>query len=141
MSNAIRPTFELACKLKSLGTQSRTDESNARHVAARPVEALNEAGLDRIERADEHDGNSRGCSLRRERCGRRKRRNQTDLLFYQFGRERRQSIILAVRQALCDRDVAVDDLAGFAQSLAKRCDPFGRNLRGQAAEESDDSAP
>ena len=47
----------------------------------------------------------------------------------QFRRQRRQSLVLAMRPAVLDRDVLPLDIAGFAQALAKRLQKPAVQLR------------
>jgi hypothetical protein len=128
---------EFARELKSLRAETRTDESYACDIAARPVETGDKAGLDRIEGPDEHNGNCRGRRLRGECCGRRQRRDHVYLSGHEFGCKCGQSIVLAFCQARLNHNVPTRDVARFAQSLAERRDPLGGHGRRRAAEKSD----
>jgi len=55
----------------------------------------------------------------------------------QFGRQRRQAIVLLLRPTIFDRDIASLDVAGFAQAMEERAQPAGVPLRGRAAEKPD----
>ena len=92
---------------------------HARDVAARPVQAGDEAKLDRVGAQFEDDRNSRGRRLCRERRRSAGRGNHGHLTMNQIGHHRRQPITLILRPAVFDRDVLALDVAGFAQPLAK----------------------
>ena len=71
---------EPLCRQRSAG------KDNARNIAARPVEACDQAGSDRIGTNDEDDRDCRGCGfacLRRRRAG---GHDRGDLLANEIGR-------------------------------------------------------
>jgi hypothetical protein len=93
---------------------------NPGHVAARLVEPVDEAELDRIAAAREYDGDRR-----RRRLGRQRRRI-TPARHYdgnaavdQLGRQGGKPIVATLRPAEFDRDVLALDVAGFLQTLAE----------------------
>ena len=102
---------QLAQELEPLGRKLRGDEGDTRDVAARPVEAGDEAELDRIGAEREDDGYRRGRRLGRERRpGAAAGNNHRYLAANQIGRQRRQPIRFVVGPAVFDRDVlALDD--------------------------------
>ena len=127
---------ELVQQLQSLRREQIGEESDARDIAARPVEARDKSVLDRVAAETEDD---------RDRCGRRlgrERRDRSDcgdhghLTADQIGRQRRQPIILPIGRAEFDRHVPALDEAGFAQALAE-CGQCLRAPRGRGVEEPD----
>ena len=117
--NCCRLGHELAQQLQSLRPQHGVEKDHARDVAARPVEAGDEAVLDRVAPGREDDRYRRGCGLGRERRiavpddhGHRPAN--------QFSHQSRQSIRAIFRRAKFDRDVLALDEAGFLQALAER---------------------
>ena len=93
---------------------------------------------DRVAADREDDRNRRGRRLCRQ-C----RRSTADgddhahLTADQIGRQRRQSIVLALRPAIFDRHILALDIAGFFQALAERGQRCGVLVRRYAAEEPD----
>jgi hypothetical protein len=71
-------------------------------IGARPIEAVDEAGPDRIEGPDENNRNCRGRRLRGECRRRRQRRDQVRPLGHEIGCK---SIVMALGLAILDRDV------------------------------------
>jgi hypothetical protein len=64
-------------------------------------------------------------------------RNHGHLTMNQFGREHGQSIVLALRPAVFDRDVLAFDEACFLQALSERGHKIGRVGERRVAEEPD----
>ena len=94
---------------------------------------------DRVDRYLEDDRNRRGRRLcRQRRRSAAGRGNHGHLTANQIGRQRRQSIVLAVRPAIFDRDVLALDIAGFASGPGgTRADGMRVRVRRCAAEEPD----
>src|SRR5262249_43538954 len=91
-------------------------------VAARPTEACDQTGLDRVTAEAEDDGNRSGRGFGCERRGDATHRcDDSHWAAYKIGRQFRQSIKVIVRPAVFDRDVAALGVAGFAQAFAERC--------------------
>jgi len=89
-------------------------------VAARPVEAGDQADLHGVGANAEDNGNRRCRRLGRERRGGAARcHDDSHALANQLGRQRRQAIILALRPAIFDRDILTFDVTGFTQPLAE----------------------
>src|SRR5215475_14201693 len=89
-------------------------------VAAWPVEAGDEAELDRVVAGTEDDRNGRGCCFGSERRLRAPcRGDDGDVTVNQIGRERRQPIELVLRPAKFDRDVVAVDEPGFLQAVTE----------------------
>ena len=87
-------------------------------VAARPIEAGNQADFHRVSANDEDDGNRRRRRLGRERRGGAARRHDdSHAPADQLGRQRRQAIILALGPAIFDRYVLTLDVTDFTQPL------------------------
>jgi len=80
---------------------------------------LEVAGGDRIEAHHEYDRNGCGrnfCSVRSRWSG---SNNDVDWALHQLGRLRWQTIILTIREAVLDHDVATLNISGFFQPPAK----------------------
>ena len=111
-------------------------KTHARDVAARPVEAGDEAVPDRVAPGREDDRHRRGCGLGRER-----RNGVPDDHGHrpanQIGHQSRQPIKLIFRRAIFDRDVLALDEACFLQALAERGHEVRRVGERRAAEKSD----
>lgn len=90
-----------------------------RNVAARPAKARDETELDRVGARFKYDWNSRGCRLCRKRRRGAGRSNHRYLATHQIGRHRRQPVVLPLRPAVLDRNIAVIDVTGLAQTFQK----------------------
>ena len=96
-------------------------KGNSRHVAAGTCHAGNEAGLDGVETAGEDDRDCCGCRL--GRLGRNTAATCNDdrhLTAHQISRQRWQSIVMPLRPAVFDRDVATLDKARLVEALVER---------------------
>jgi hypothetical protein len=92
---------------------------HARDVAAWPVQTGDEAELDRIGAGFEHDRNGRGRRLRRQCRRGAGSGNYRDVTLNQIGRQRRQPVILALRPAVFDCNVAAIDVTGLTEPFDK----------------------
>ena len=100
----------------------RGEEAYPRDVAARPVEAGNQAEFDRVAAMPEYDGNGCGGGLRRQRgLDAAGRGDDRHLPAHQIGGERRQPIVLSVCEARFDCDIAAFHIAGFARGRGGTC--------------------
>jgi hypothetical protein len=107
-------------------------------VAAGPIEAGDETGLDRIRARGEHDRNGCGRGLRSKRCRRTDWRDDDgDATTDQIRRQFRQLTVFIVRPAVFDRHVLAFDIAGFVQTLAERGNEGGKRLCRAGDEEAD----
>src|SRR5215471_6560921 len=107
---------------EALGRKLHVHADDTGDVAARPTEACDHTGLDRVAAEAEDDWNRSGRGFGRERRGDATRRcDDSHRAARQIGRQFRQSIIVIVRPAVFDRDVAALGVAGFAQPFAERC--------------------
>src|SRR5271169_842698 len=102
-------------QVEPLSSQLSAHERYACDVAARPFEARDEAGLDRVDADVEDD---RDC--RSGRFGGEHRRgagceNHGHLTADQIGRQIRQSIVMALSPTVFDRDVLALDVANLVQ--------------------------
>ena len=103
---------------KLLCPKFHRDEADTGDIATRPVEAGDEAILDRVAPNHKDDRHRLGCGLGRER-----RRGIADdqgyLPVQQIGDQRRQSIKLIVGPAVFDPVVLTLDKPAFLEALAK----------------------
>jgi hypothetical protein len=111
---------QLAQQFQPLGTERAVMLTDARDVAARPVQAGHHAELDRVSAHHEHDRNCRCRRLRRRRRRKGARENHRHLAADEFGGEGRQPVVLPFRPAEFDRHVLPFDETGVVQSLAER---------------------
>jgi hypothetical protein len=93
--------------------------SHAREIAAGLVEAGDQSHLDRIGGYVKGDWNRRACSLGGQCGGGTPGRNHTDLTLNQVGRQRPQSVVVAVVPAIFDGHIAPLHIAYCAQALAE----------------------
>jgi hypothetical protein len=113
-----------------LGGQNR----NTRDVAAGPIQARYEAELDRVNASREGDWNCRGRGLG-SKCWRDAGSgNHGYLTTNQIGCQGRQSVILALRRTVFDRDVLALDVADLSQTLPEGGETEIVGLRGPGAE-------
>src|SRR5262245_34680369 len=90
-------------------------------VAAGPVEAGDEALLDRIAAADEDDGRCCGHRLGSQSRGRAAgRSDHRRVAMNQIGSKRRQTVEMALRPAVFDPHVSALDEAGFMKPVSLR---------------------
>jgi hypothetical protein len=85
----------------------------------------------------EDDRNRAGRRLGRERAGGRGRREHAYPALNEIGEQRRQPVVLPLRPAKLDRDIAALDVAGIAQALAESVDQVAECVGRAAANESD----
>jgi hypothetical protein len=131
------PGRPLAQQLQPLRHQLVDQEAHAGEVAAGPVEAGDEAQLDRVAAGHEDNRKRRRRRLGGECRGGRVRDEHADLTANQIGRQGRQSIKLPLRGTVLDCHVLAFDEAILLQALAKRSQPSGLSLEHRAVEESD----
>ena len=136
-ANCCRLGHELAQQLQSLRPQHAAEKAHARDVAARPVEAGDEAVPDRVAAAREDDRHRRGCGLGRQSAA------LLSATITATGRRIRSATragnrsVLTFRRAEFDRDVLALDEARFLQALAKRGDEVRHVGERRAAEKPD----
>ncbi len=104
-------------QLQPLRPQLHVQRDHAGQVAARPVEAGDEAGLHDIDARAEDDGNRRGRRLGRRCRGPAARRNHAHAATNQIRRQSRQSVVLAVGPAVFDRHVDALDISRLLEPL------------------------
>ena len=125
------PLQQLMQKPKLLGCKARIHGGDASDIAAGPIEANDEAGLDRVNSDHENDRNRCGRGLGRE-CRRHAARRHNDVRRPpdQVGRQLRQPGALPVPPAIFDQNIAALDIAGFSEPFAEAGDEsrvcFGR---------------
>jgi hypothetical protein len=103
-------------QFQPFGRQRCGEESEAGDVAARPVQALHEAGARRIAAADEHVGGRGHGGPHRKMIA----DDHRHVPAHQVGRQRRQPIEIVVGIALLNRHVLALDKARLGQALAQR---------------------
>jgi len=123
---------------QSLGMQIRSsDDADAGDVCTRPVETGHEPGFDRVDTDNKDDGDRRsrgfGCVGRNAIND-----NHRYLSPNQIGRQSRQTMNIAPRPAVFDRQVLTFDVACFFQALAECSQKMFSTFRGCAPEKSDD---
>ena len=136
--------------VRTCGNSSRSSSSplrghgiaqpaDPRHVSARTIQAGHQAELHRVAAGGEHNGNDRcrslgGNSRRGDAGGGDDRNLTTD----QIGGERRQLVILALRPAILDRDIAALDIADCSEAIPERGQERGKRGRRKSTEIADD---
>jgi hypothetical protein len=119
VKNAIRrASHQLRQNLEAFCRQQRGENGNAGEVPFRLRQVADQAGGDRIDTGHEHDRDRRGRLHRRADCRHGPGNDHIDLAGDEFGRQCRESVILALGKQVFDRDVSPFDIAGVAQSLA-----------------------
>jgi hypothetical protein len=130
----VRPRHQIAQEAEALRLQKNCLQHDAGHVAAWPVEALDQASADRIASYREHDRDARCSVLGRER--RAAHRGEHDhAAAHQIGGHRRQQLVLTARPAELDRNVLALDKAAFGQAAAEGNNEMRGILRRTRAEE------
>ena len=132
-SNDSRIGNEFVQQRELLRRQINSEKACSGDVPARPVEARHDAGPDRVPAIDEDDGN--GC---RRRFGGKRRcigvsNDYEDPAANQIIRQYRQSIILLLRPAVFDHQIAALDIAGLAQAPVECSDPLRERPRAHSA--------
>jgi len=117
-------------QLEVLRPQRSADKGHAGQVAARLVEAGDEAGRDRVFGGREDDGDRRGRRLDRACCDTGGRDDHGHPPANQLGRQSGQAIVVILRPAVFDRQVLALDKAEILHALEERghigCNRFGR---------------
>src|SRR5262249_30132077 len=112
---------QLAQKLETFRAKRRHKRMDASRVPARPIEAIDEPIPDRIAPARENErdgvGQPPNCP---ERLGSACGHDQFHAASDQINCQCRQPVVLAFRPAIFDPQIAADEKASFAQSLAER---------------------
>ena len=114
--------YQLVQQPKQLGRQVNNSKDDTRGVAARPVEACDQAGSDRIGSDDEYDRRRRGCGFGCLRRPRATRYDRGHLPADEIGRQSRQPIWLIFRPAILEGDVPALDKSGVVEALPERID-------------------
>jgi hypothetical protein len=113
-----RRGHELVQHLQLLLGQLHAQRGHAGDVAARPIQAGDKANLDRVAPYRKDDRDRCGCGFGRDRRvygpG---RSDHGDLATHQIDRQLWQSIVLALRPVVYDRNIPAFDITSFAQAL------------------------
>jgi hypothetical protein len=104
-------------QLEPLCRQLCRNKRDACNVATRPVETGDEPGLDRVNTDNKDDWDRRGRRFSGECRRAADGRYYGHLTTNQIGRQARQSIVLALRPTVFDRDVLALDVASFVETL------------------------
>jgi hypothetical protein len=104
-------------EFKILGAQEREHGSNASDISRWSIDARYETRPDRIASAQENDWDRLSCSLCCKRRRKKVGRDNPHPMFYQFGGQGWQSIVMTIRRAVFDRHVLARNEADFAQTL------------------------
>ena len=121
-------------QLETFSHQLSDQSRYACHVAVRPVEAGDEASLDRVAGVeDDRDRRGRGLGSGCRGVA-ADRRNHVDLAANEICSQSRQSVILALRPTVFDRDVPALDTARLVQALPEGSQPETVGLRRAGAE-------
>jgi hypothetical protein len=122
---------------ETFGLQCRAKQADARDIASGPIEARDDAGVDRIDVGDENDRQRRGgcfCYLQCVDADSNDCRNPaTD----QLGHQVRQPIVVAFRETIFDRNVLSLVISRFLQALAERRHAQRDVARRQDSQETD----
>src|SRR5262249_36890508 len=124
-------------KPELLRRQRARDQIKPCQIAARSVEAGDQAGLDRLDPSAEDDGNRGGRRLGRERGRTITGDENGDQAANQVRRLRRQAIVLTIYPTVFNRDVLALNIAGFGQRLAEACQDLPALRERRTAEEPD----
>src|SRR5262249_29585127 len=122
--------------LESLGRKIASRNARASSVAARPIEALDQATSHRIDADDEHDWDRWRCSFgytRRNAVG----DDHVHLAAHQIGRQFGQPINVTSGPAPFDRNRLPLDVTGPLQAVAKCCNEMLGTLERCATKKSD----
>ena len=128
---------DLAQQFQALRNYFALECVRSRRVAARPVEAGDEAQLHRVTADAEDDRDGCGRLLRCSCLERPSRDQQCRRKSDEVGRERRQTIKASLAVSVLDRNTPADDKARLFQSLQKPGPQRGFGLCGAAGEISD----
>jgi hypothetical protein len=106
-------------------------------IAARPIQAGDKARRNWVIADEEHNRNGRACRLC-SKCRRHAARGNNDdrLATNKIGGQRRQSIILTLRPAEFDGDIAAFGITGFAHAVADRAHTLRQSLGRCTAKET-----
>ena len=121
-----------------LGGDLKAESGHASEIAARPIEARHQPSGDRIAADIEDNWDRLGRRLEDER--RRRASWYSDdahLSVDQVRRKRRQTVVVPVRPAVFDRDIAALDKPGLGEALMERRHAMRPQLRQLGAEEPD----
>ena len=111
---------QLVQQPEQLGRQGSNDKDDARDVAARSVEACDQASSDRIGSHDEYDRRRRGCGFDCVRHPTARPNYRGHLPADEISRQSRQPIWLIVRPVILDGDVLAFDESSVVETLPER---------------------
>src|SRR5262245_3106972 len=112
------------------------DRGQPGDVAAGPRQARDEACGNRIADSHHDEGDCPGCILDRDRGGRAGGHNHLDVQGDQFGDQRGKDLILSLRPAIFDGNVAALLVAERTQPVAEWRDEIRFKLGGRVAQET-----
>ena len=125
-------------QLQALCDRADSEGAHTGHIAARSVEARDQAKLDRVGAHHENDWYRWGRRFGGQR-GRRAvgRHDHSHPMLNQVGGHDRQSIVAALRPTIFDRDVLALDVASFGQALVKSSNQLAPGVRRRGIKKSD----
>src|SRR5262249_202821 len=133
-----RPGHQFTQEFQPLRRQLIAEKIDPRQIAARPIEAGDEAQPDRVFAGAKDDRDRRRCRLGCERRGGTSGRNDYGYLAgNQLGRQLRQPVELTLSPAIFDRHVLALDIAGVLEALAECAHTVRKRIGRCTAEEPD----
>ncbi len=116
-----RRRHKLVHQLEPLLPGIDVERDHAGEITARPIEARDESGFNRVDAAVKDDGNRPGRSLRRHRCGiSSDRRDHGHVTANEIGGQLWQPLVLVFRPAIFDGDVTALDEPYFGETAPER---------------------
>ena len=113
---------ELAQETKPLRPDIGGQQADPGEIAARLIQAGDEAIPDRIAGGRENDRDCGRCCLGSLRwSGASRRDNNVDSALDEIGRQRSKPVVLALGRAVRDRDVLAFEITGLLEALEERC--------------------
>src|SRR5262249_43626568 len=124
-------------EFQSLGTELGCEKADPCGIAARPIEPRHEPVLDRVAAGPEDNWNNGGRRLGRLSRRWAEREHYCHRMTRQIGRQRWQSIIIAVSPAVLDSYVSALGVAFLIQALPQSGHERRERVGGLSTEKSD----
>ena len=114
-------------ELQPLARDFHAQARHAGEITSRPRQAVHHSKCDRVATHLKDNRDRRSRRFRRERDRSAAGRGQYGYLpADEIGRERRQSIVLAFRPSILDRDIATLDISAFGQTFLEGLEATGK---------------